>query len=772
VISSAVVVTKQPEIRSHIFGFSKSSPTTSVTQVLRKKVSIHKASEPVDEQGAKSQLTPSIQIPAPEIQYEQSLTITGSMSKEPCIELEDELVKICQPAASLFPQPYLEKRADPEVEETRTKRTDTRGSTVDDLTNREKAQETALSPDESDGLRSSQLSRYGKSMYPVGSNDSSSCRGRTIDQQEYKAMRRRIKMLETELASCQFQSPKKDQRQKDQARERKRKQEIPLPADERSPPGFDYDSGLDFEPQLTGDNDPDRPISGNRTRGRPPARRSRPDDSDAYTTLLHEHQTAVHLLQQTQVEEASANRLMIQNQQAVNQTFLQNQTNLTQSLLTQQAKVLEKVTISTGSAKLGDFNPKKHDWQDYFVQFKLCMVHHHWTAAEGFTQLALHLKGDALSLYADEGPTTLLELVNLLKTHYTSKSQTKAYLAEFRARKLRGDESIAEFSNAIKRLARRAWNKSSKELESNLIEKFLTGLGEPNLQNWLGLQDFDTLEEYENAAARYRRSKPHKLLTKPVTPVKEVKSKPTSKPRAAKAQAPLTPMIVQEVLPIQYSPTPSIQYSPTPSVQYSPTTQPLEEMMKKNQQQIMSMIGSTNKQVKDMQSAMKVASVPAVVHSPPAIVSQVPVAPVLVEPVPIVQPTVQAPAAPKPRPAWKKMTCLNCCQDHVFSLCPLFPGYKPNPEQSQWLKAAAEAKKTGTRIGPPPCNKTPMIAPHIKLQMQQNKAKSESRQPIAQPEEPQGDSPLSSDNDDEEYSTGEDETDDSDDLTSQDSDLN
>jgi hypothetical protein len=311
----------------------------------------------------------------------------------------------------------------------------------------------------------------------------------------------------------------------------------------------------------------------------------------------------------------------------------------------------------------------------------------------------MRLKGDALCLFNDEGPRNLIQLMTILESHYTSKSKRQRYLNEYNSRMLAEDEPMDDFVNDLKRFGRRAYEQGSASLEPHIQERFLHGLGDPEMEKYLRLQGYDTLDDLKNAADRYRTLYYKSTPRRSSPPAQNHPMRPVPKARAAyAAEAPESTRLEDS----------SYDLSAT-----------IEEALKKGQQQMMSMTGQYLKQLRD-NNAVQVSQVNPPVVQPPAVATRAPVD----------APTGQRPVALKRK---FKMDCINCGEDHRFQQCPYCPDYKPTVEQKAWFQLAKNAKGKGVKIGPPPINVNIVYGPGIP---HKDAGVEPKEAPVAQPQKP------------------------------------
>ena len=341
----------------------------------------------------------------------------------------------------------------------------------------------------------------------------------------------------------------------------------------------------------------------------------------------------------------------------------------------------------TLSIKVGVFDPAKVDWNDYLTKFQLVQSHYEWSAKECFTQLATRLGGAAFHLYADEKPATFEELVDLLETKYAVTTRKQEYHAEYLERVLAPDESITRYVEDLERLGRRAFPGTSRSsLEPHLMIKFLSGVQEPELREWLNLQQFDSLKGMQLAASRWRTYKPGDPGEKPLRDRAHLPPRPTNRNKAARAAA------------MRHS---SSDLPDPPD--YNDVLAQMEDTGRQTTTQLMTILD------KRMDQLVKAA---------------------------------QDNRAGKPgqasAPNRLPPTCW-CCNKtgHIYPTCPKNPGrtFRPSAAQREWMRRVRENRGRGVGVGPPPPAQPEMLdcPPTPPAQQKQMTHRRSSRAPRPKP---------------------------------------
>ena len=305
-----------------------------------------------------------------------------------------------------------------------------------------------------------------------------------------------------------------------------------------------------------------------------------------------------------------------------------------------------------------------------------------------------------------------------MELHFTSDEQNNTYRNAFETRQLKDGESINDYLIDIRRLGRRAFRQDGISLEPHLATKFLNGIPDLEMQNWLRLSCHRNLADLQEGAERYRDlvrvPSTKKVIPKVVAPA--IKSRPFN---AAVAEAP------------------NDSSSEENTEEKASVT-----ALQKSHHQIITMLGQTAKQVKELnqrQTAQVAAAViPAPSFVPPPVPTGIPVAQIPTTIIPVAPAPVGIPNTPiPPRKSFvRKVECFACSGNHLASVCPTYPNYKFTEEQKLWLRQAAVAKLSGTRIGPPPINRpveqVPVVLqPEPQAKVIQMKAPQKAKKPKA-----------------------------------------
>jgi len=180
------------------------------------------------------------------------------------------------------------------------------------------------------------------------------------------------------------------------------------------------------------------------------------------------------------------------------------------------------------------FDSKTTDWQDYLVHFEQVAEWNEWNDLE---KAKMSLRGPAQKLLITLSKQDLgnyNKIRESLSHRFNPKEREAAYSCEFESRRQTRDETVSEYGQALRRLGYLAFpneKQDSEMLEKVLINKFIRGLNNLDLQKHVQFQRARTLDtaisyaiEYEafiNPQNQFR--KPRMNDTESVIPVKAIK---------------------------------------------------------------------------------------------------------------------------------------------------------------------------------------------------------------------------------------------------------
>ncbi|VDI38301.1 Hypothetical predicted protein [Mytilus galloprovincialis] len=130
------------------------------------------------------------------------------------------------------------------------------------------------------------------------------------------------------------------------------------------------------------------------------------------------------------------------------------------------------------------YDGKHTEWPDYICHFEQVALWNRWSEDEMAAQLTMCLRGNAqraLSELSREELFNFERLKRSLTQRFCPPERETAYRCEFRNRRRKGEESVADYGYALKRLATHAFPSIPVDIrESLIIEQYISGL--PNLE--------------------------------------------------------------------------------------------------------------------------------------------------------------------------------------------------------------------------------------------------------------------------------------------------
>ncbi|VDH90645.1 Hypothetical predicted protein [Mytilus galloprovincialis] len=152
------------------------------------------------------------------------------------------------------------------------------------------------------------------------------------------------------------------------------------------------------------------------------------------------------------------------------------------------------------------FDGKTIDWQDYLVHFEQVAEWNEWNDLERAKQIVMSLRGPAQKIL---------------------KKEKAAYVCEFEARRHSKDETVSEYGQALRRLGYLAFpneKQDSEMMEKVLINKFIRGLNNLDLQKHVQFQRANTLDTAISYAIEYEAfiNNPQNNMRKPMLTSNEV----------------------------------------------------------------------------------------------------------------------------------------------------------------------------------------------------------------------------------------------------------
>lgn len=136
-------------------------------------------------------------------------------------------------------------------------------------------------------------------------------------------------------------------------------------------------------------------------------------------------------------------------------------------------------------------NPDTYDgqnveWNDYICHFEQVSQWNRWSENEMAAQLVMSLRGSAQRVLSELNPTELSNYFYLkqsLTKRFCPPEREIAYRCEFRNRKRKEKESVADYGYALRRLSSLAFpDLPVYARESMLIDQYISGLGNQELR--------------------------------------------------------------------------------------------------------------------------------------------------------------------------------------------------------------------------------------------------------------------------------------------------
>ena len=245
-------------------------------------------------------------------------------------------------------------------------------------------------------------------------------------------------------------------------------------------------------------------------------------------------------------------------------------------------------TFGTRRTKPREKEPVKYDGKrdvmDYLLYFLNIVELNGWDYETQGLQLSTSLAGDALEILSSLDRSECKDMRALCKAllrKYAPSGGEAQYSYEMMNRTLKNTETVTEYCNALRKLAKKAYPKIGVP-EKLMIDLFKKGLPSQNMQMQIHLKNPDTLlaaleiakavETFEKPKGLGAGKKPKGETIAPVTGPKSSQTKPnptSSPPPAATATTPAVPPLLSLPTnpPPQYANSP-VQYA-NPPVQYA-----------------------------------------------------------------------------------------------------------------------------------------------------------------------------------------------------------
>eukprot|EP00105_Crassostrea_gigas_P002276 XP_011414744.1 PREDICTED: uncharacterized protein LOC105319047 [Crassostrea gigas] len=147
------------------------------------------------------------------------------------------------------------------------------------------------------------------------------------------------------------------------------------------------------------------------------------------------------------------------------------------------------------------------DIHEFFIQFEQVAKWNGWSKIECASQLIMSLRGSARHVLS-EIPLTKSDNYDVLKTicknYFNPGENVKAYQVEFKTACRQNGETVEDFGYALKRLALKSYpHIPYKYLEPHIVDQFIFGLGDIDLQKHVQFKHPSTIEKAIGLAIEY-----------------------------------------------------------------------------------------------------------------------------------------------------------------------------------------------------------------------------------------------------------------------------
>lgn len=171
------------------------------------------------------------------------------------------------------------------------------------------------------------------------------------------------------------------------------------------------------------------------------------------------------------------------------------------------------------------YNAENVEWPDYLCHFEQVSLWNEWTDCEKATQLAMCLRGRAqrvLSELTNRELYNYFELKNALTQRFCPAERETAYRCDFRNRRRKFGESVADYGYTLRRLASRAFPSFPLDMRESLtVEQFVTGLGSQELKRYVQFSHPKSLDRAISLALEFESFEGSQdMLRKPKDPEK------------------------------------------------------------------------------------------------------------------------------------------------------------------------------------------------------------------------------------------------------------
>lgn len=149
----------------------------------------------------------------------------------------------------------------------------------------------------------------------------------------------------------------------------------------------------------------------------------------------------------------------------------------------------------------------KIEWADYIVHFEQCAAWNQWSESQKAQMLSIRLRGEAQKLLSGLTLSQLNDysiLKSILSDRYDPKEKEVTYRCQFRYRRREKGESASDYGYHLRKIAQKAYpNLTIAQLEVHIIDQFINGLGNHELQKHVQFRHPRTLHEAIGLATEY-----------------------------------------------------------------------------------------------------------------------------------------------------------------------------------------------------------------------------------------------------------------------------
>lgn len=156
------------------------------------------------------------------------------------------------------------------------------------------------------------------------------------------------------------------------------------------------------------------------------------------------------------------------------------------------------------------------DWENWLSKFERCVKVNKWSEPEKCDFLSVYLDGEADKVYCDLSAEEKESWASALTGRFDPSPQPELFETQLSARKRESGEKLADFGNAIRTLARKAFPQESVNTRDRIAKtQFLRALsGEMQLK--LRLAEPKTLDDAIKMAIKYEAMVQEVQVSQPV----------------------------------------------------------------------------------------------------------------------------------------------------------------------------------------------------------------------------------------------------------------